>query len=583
MKRTVSLILGLIATMGLTAQVPQGFNYQALVQDASGAPIANTSLPVAITLQTDSLGGTVLWEELHSSVTTNSYGVVNLVVGRGIRQATSTVENFSDIDWTTTPVFIQIHVFYNSTLINMGSNRLWSVPYSTVAGALAGPVEKIEVKGTTTSLEEPLFEVKNKEGQTVFAVYNEGVRVYVADGAKGTKGGFAIGSIGTEKAASQPFLVVNPDSIRAYVQENTGKGTKGGFAIGGYSPDKSGIQDLFVISPDSIRAYINTESMVKGSKGGFAIGGYDLAKGIINDFVTINPDSINFYIGASGQNPSSTFNIIGIGADQRKKRLLTANTDTIAVESVLNVQSNIIVSGNINLAGTVDPAVVKDIDGNSYKTIRIGTQLWMAENLKTTKFNDGTVIPKVTDSTAWASSYTAAYCDYNNDTANSVIYGKLYNWYAASTWYSYSNVCPVGWHVPTEEEWTTMETYLIDNGYNYDGTTGNNLIAKSLASSSNWTFSGITGAPGNTDYSAMRNRTGFTGLPGGKRLVTGFFDLGNSGYWWSSDLYIEVDAWYTRINHDNPAMLSLSDYQSTGMSIRCIKDSVPVGQLPVGK
>jgi hypothetical protein len=101
----------------------------------------------------------------------------------------------------------------------------------------------------------------------------------------------------------------------------------------------------------------------------------------------------------------------------------------------------------------------KDGDGNLYNVIKIGNQRWLKENLKTTKYNDGTAILNVTDNTTWISLGTGAYCDYANNSANSVTYGRLYNWYAVTST-NPKNVCPKGWKVPTDSEWTTLTTYL---------------------------------------------------------------------------------------------------------------------------
>jgi hypothetical protein len=238
-----------------SAQVPQGFNYQAVARNASGGPIANSILPVKITIQSDSLGGTIFWQELHSSVTTNSQGVINMVIGKGARQTASTVAAFSAIDWNLTPKFIKTEIDYSGWK-TMGVSRLWSVPYAMVAGDLAGSVKKLAVEGKTSELEEALFEVKNKDDQTIFAVYNEGVRVYVSDGAKGPKGGFAVGGFGTDKAESQKYLFVTKDSTRVYVDND----------------------------PD-----------LKKAKGGFAVGGFDATKGPVTPFVSLDPE--NYFIG----------------------------------------------------------------------------------------------------------------------------------------------------------------------------------------------------------------------------------------------------------------------------------------------
>jgi len=204
----------------LFSQVPQGINYQALAGDASGNPLRNTTLQVKMSILSDTTLPVTVWEELHQLVKTNEYGVFSLVVGSGLRQVSSSVAEYSDINWSSVPLFLRTQVYYQGSWKNMGSSKLWTVPYAMVAGNLTGALKKLSVTGETTNMEEALFEVKNKNGQTVFAVYNEGVRVYVDDGAKGAKGGFAIGGFGDAKAPSQNFMLVKPDTIRMYI-DNT--------------------------------------------------------------------------------------------------------------------------------------------------------------------------------------------------------------------------------------------------------------------------------------------------------------------------------------------------------------------------
>jgi hypothetical protein len=293
----------------LSSQVPQGFNYQAIARDASGNPIINRALPVRITIQSDSLGGTAFWIELHSTAATNNFGLFTLIPGNGAKQSGSTAATFNDIDWTVTPKYIKTEIDYNGWK-TMGTSRLWSVPYSMVSGSLAGPLKKLAVTGETSVMDEALFEVKNKTGQTVFAVYNEGVRIYVDNGiAKGvTKGGFAIGGFGTGKAPSQSLFVVSPDSIRAYIDTNpTVKAVKGGFAIGGFSGYKAPGEEYLRVTRDSTRVYIRQPA--KGApKGGFAIGGFSGLKGSDNNFLDLTPNNYFIGLGAGKSITTGVFN-----------------------------------------------------------------------------------------------------------------------------------------------------------------------------------------------------------------------------------------------------------------------------------
>ena len=218
-KLLLSFLLSFIFCL-LSSQIPQGFNYQAIARDGSGNILPNTPLQAMMYVQSLSTGGIVFWKELHSSITTNDFGLFTLVVGTGTRQTESSVATFDLIDWSVTPKFLKTEIYYSGSWKDMGTHQLMSVPYAMTSGDLAGTVDKLSVKGTTSGLEDALFEVKNKDGQTVFAVYNEGVRIYVSDGAKALKGGFAVGGFGTDKAESTKYLFVGKDSVRVYLDTN---------------------------------------------------------------------------------------------------------------------------------------------------------------------------------------------------------------------------------------------------------------------------------------------------------------------------------------------------------------------------
>jgi uncharacterized protein (TIGR02145 family) len=195
---------------------------------------------------------------------------------------------------------------------------------------------------------------------------------------------------------------------------------------------------------------------------------------------------------------------------------------------------------------------VKDADGNIYVTLNIGKQVWMGENLKTTRLNDGKAIPLVTVDEKWKALRTPGYCLYNNEDKNKDIYGVLYNYYAVKT----RKLCPVGWHVPTEAEWALMAEYLGD-----PATAGDKLKE---AGAGHWQniFSKAT-----KDYD-------FTRLPGGMRFFTGVFPDYSDSYavWWTST---EFDAKQTRTRglHDQSRMVYKGyDNFGSGFSVRCVQD-----------
>ncbi len=202
-----------------------------------------------------------------------------------------------------------------------------------------------------------------------------------------------------------------------------------------------------------------------------------------------------------------------------------------------------------------------DQDGNTYKTIVIGAQEWMAENLMARTYRNGLAIPLVTDATTWGGLSTAASCWYNNDSATYACpYGRLYNWYAAA---SSNNVCPAGWHVPTDAEWSTLINHLDPNA---DGgnTTPNNAGGKMRSTGTQYWLSPNTYAD---------NSSGFSGLPGGLRYLNGtFIGISNYGYWWSSTEFFTSFAWFRQLIYGISNVGRTNDYKTTGYSVRCLRD-----------
>ena len=199
---------------------------------------------------------------------------------------------------------------------------------------------------------------------------------------------------------------------------------------------------------------------------------------------------------------------------------------------------------------TIGP--VTDIDGNIYNTVTIGTQVWMVENLKTTKYNDGTGIPLVTNTIEWSNLTTPGYCWYNNDEASyKNTYGALYNWYTVNT----GKLCPTGWHVPTNAEWTTLTDYLGGAGV-----AGGKLKE---AGTTHW----------NSPNTGATNESGFTALPGGRRYTTGlFYFFGETGCWWSSTKAYTSDAYSRKMYYNDNDVLTYDDYWNHGFSVRCVRD-----------
>ena len=211
-----------------------------------------------------------------------------------------------------------------------------------------------------------------------------------------------------------------------------------------------------------------------------------------------------------------------------------------------------------------------DNDGHTYNYRKIGTQVWMTENLRTSKYRNGERISNLTLAADWSAATLGAWCYYNHDATLGRKYGKLYNWYAVA---DNRNIAPVGWHVATDEEWTTLINYLIANGYNYDGSTSGDYYAKSLAATTDWATDSGTGTIGND--LTQNNRSGFSALPGGYRYYSNgtFGGVGFGGYWWSSTEYGGRFAWHRYMNYINSYVSGLGNSKQYGFSVRCVRDN----------
>jgi uncharacterized protein (TIGR02145 family) len=223
--------------------------------------------------------------------------------------------------------------------------------------------------------------------------------------------------------------------------------------------------------------------------------------------------------------------------------------------------------GADNSTGTVT-----DIDGNVYATVKIGNQVWMAENLRVTKYTDGSAIPFDTSTTTWSYDTTPKYCFYKNTTDSDSLkkYGALYNWYVVSPT-NLKKIAPRGWHVPTDAEWDTLLNYMVANGYNWDGTLTDNKIAKSLAAKTDWITGSTPGTPG-CDLT-LNNRSGFSALPGGCRLYYGPFDYQSSvGTWWSATGFGTLNALCRNLNCDYVNLYGDGSNKSCGVSVRLVRN-----------
>jgi uncharacterized protein (TIGR02145 family) len=193
---------------------------------------------------------------------------------------------------------------------------------------------------------------------------------------------------------------------------------------------------------------------------------------------------------------------------------------------------------------------VTDVDGNTYNSVTIGSQCWMKENLRTTRYNDATEIVTGLSDPDWTADVTGACASYNNNPANDLVYGKLYNWYAVNT----GKLAPLGWHVPTAAEWTILINYLG----------GASICGNKMKATTLWAaYTGIT----NT------NSSGFTALPTGVHPWSGgYYNISFEEYFWSSTQHTSASAKSFWLKFNSSDFINYAMGKNGGISVRCIKD-----------
>lgn len=262
------------------------------------------------------------------------------------------------------------------------------------------------------------------------------------------------------------------------------------------------------------------------------------------------PGSESFVSNLSNLNPGTTYYV----------KAYAVNSKGIAFGPTLNFTTDVYKSSPIIFNPNLSYSSVSDVDGNTYKTIQIGNQTWMAENLKATKYNDGTSIPNVTEDTEWSKLTTGGYSWYSNDASSyKDTYGALYNWYAIT---DDRKLCPAGWHVPTDGEWSVLLTYL--DGALYSG------AKLKEAGITHWLSPNVL----------ANNESGFTALPGGFRfalepgsnMLPTFTRIGNIGVWWSAAAPIYGDASFWSATTGGVDFRNSSSSLNDGVSVRCLKN-----------
>ncbi len=515
--KNIYLTLALIMlTLSIIAQSPEKMSYQAVVRNASNQLITNQSVGMQISILQTTATGTAVYVETHYP-TTNANGLVTVEIGTG----TVISGDFTTINWASDTYFIK-----TETDINGGSNY-------TITG--------------TSQLLSVAYALHAKTAESITGTINETDPIFSASIANG---------ITTTDTANWNNHTVDTDTHI----DSTGVAALG-YVAGGITTEA----DPTFTAWDKTTGITITESQIS-----------DLAHTVDTDTHLSDADitTMGYIKNADDADADTTNEIQDLAQvsainNSVNTQLKNVTDPTDAQDAATKAYVDLLESRLNDLeTAMVLLNSITDYDGNEYEIIQIGNQIWMAENLKVTHYPNGDAIPLVTNNTNWdnlADNNTDdAYSYYGNISANADIYGALYTYAAAigDNWARDNvvnqGVCPDGWHLPSDAEWTTLTTFL-----------GGEIVAGGKMKETGTTYwhSPNTGA---------NNSSGFSALPGGRRYYSNgtFLNVVLYGNWWSSTEVSSSFAYYRDLYYYSADVYRTNSgyYKSNGLSVRCVRD-----------
>jgi uncharacterized protein (TIGR02145 family) len=502
----------LLTLVGNAQTPPNAFNYSAVARNAAGQPIATTTIGIQVTILKTSPTGASQYSENHF-VNTDAYGLFNLVIGAGAVQSGS----MATIDWSNDNYYLKVGMDAagGTNFLTMGTTQLLSVPYALYAKSAGSVSGGAGFSGNYNDL----------TNTPTIPTVPTNVSAFTNDAGY-------VSTLNDDDPTNEiQQLSVSATGDTLHLQN-------GGFVIiPGISAANAPVQ-LATLTTSTVSSITNTTAISGGNitnGGGAAI----TARGIV---------------WSTNQNPNLASNLgftnDGTGTGNFASNLagLTANTTyyarAYATNSAGTAYGNELSFTTASSGGGIvtNPGAGVTFDGYTYSSIVLGNgQEWMAENLRTTVYSNGDTI-----------GYFAV------DSLNLNTYGKSYRWFWVT---DPRNVCPTGWHVPSDTEWSTFINYLDPNA---NGGNNNNTAGGKMKSTGTQYWQ----SP-NTDAT---NESGFSGLPGGFISGVPFEDIGNYGLWWSSTEFDALNSYARRLNYDSGSVTGGTWPSSDALSIRCLKD-----------
>ena len=534
----------LISSQQLKAQTPNQFKYQAILRTNTGVLMENEEVEVNISILDSSPTGSSIFEEVHN-VYTNDHGLINLNIG--------SIENLDVLNWSANSYFIKIKV--NGSF--MGTTQLLAVPYAFKSNYA-------EITKYDNIINKPDFEGwDNNESDDFSGDYKDlnNKPVFKTDISDFSDTTGLIFSKKYEDLDNTPNFegwdTNNSDDFSGDYDELTNKPN--------ISKDISGLTDtLSLLFNKDYNDLLN-----KPDISSWDIDTLDDFSGDYNDLVNkpLNLSEFNNDIGfitdsidsSSTNELQNLTEVLTISNDAGNQNIINLSDPVEDQDAATKAYVDLLLE-KINDLEVLAYGIV-DYDGNTYKVTKIGNQWWMAENLKTTHYSDGTNITLITDNIEWKDRQEEAFCYYNNEMNE---YGALYNWYAAMNGTESSTVnpsgvqgvCPTGWHLPSYAEWQELRDFL-----SLDGNAEKEAYA--LKTKSGWY------ADGNGS-----NRYHFSAVPGGYRFGEDGEFLQNTkyGFWWTSNEFDSDSALFQFMGYQQNIISLNKDHKNDALSIRCVRD-----------
>lgn len=479
----------LVSSLGLMAQAPQKFSYQTVIRNSGGQLLANQQVGIKISVLQGSENGIVVFAERHTP-TTNANGLASLQIGTG----TLLNGSFSNINWSQGPYFISTETDPNggTNYTIVSTQQLLSVPYAlyaeTSGSSIPGPQGPAGPQGP-----------QGEQGPT-------GPQGPIGlTGPAGPQG--QTGATG----AQGPIGLTGPQGPAGPQGATGSQGPTGLTGPQGPAGQNGATGPQGPIGP-------------QGPQGNPATDNQQLSVSEIGDTLFLQGGGFVIIPGVSGaNNENGQFGI---------------STHSCGATNVHNANKTY--------------GSVTDIDGNTYKTIVIGNQEWMAENLKVIRYQNGDLLPNLSGVVQWGSATSGAYCYFNNDISNNCPYGKLYNWYAIT---DTRNLCPVGWRTPMVDDFNTLIDYL-----------GGASVAGSQ-------LKVVGGQYWQSPNAGALNLSGFSALPGGIRDGAGTpSNFGYYGFYWTGSEINSELASDLEIYFSVESVAVSADSKRDGRSVRCIRE-----------